>query len=170
MLLIVRIRPFLAYSWKTKRHHIMKKTLVITMLLLAVMLGKAQTADSLSMVLQHLAQTNKEISCMNDNLRLHSQIAVGSFVMMGFSAFSFYRSSVAEAPGQTIHHSGPNGSWTETPTDWPSTWKTIGITTGIIGVLGFVGSYLPLWTNKISLDGRGLVISLDGKGVSNGTR
>lgn len=142
----------------------MKKSIIIAALLLSVAVGKAQTADSLSMALHHLAQTNTEIVNLNNDLRLHSEIAVGSFVMMGVSAFSFYRSSVADPPGPTIHHSGPDGSWTETPTDWPKTWKTIGITTGIIGLAAFIGSYIPIWNDRISLDERGLVISLDNKG------
>lgn len=143
----------------------MKKAIITTTFFLAAVLcaRAQQNNDSIAMVLNQLAKTNTEVVNTNRNLRLHSQIAVGSFAMMGFSAFSFYRSSVAEAPGPTIHHSGPNGSWTETPTDWQKTWKTIGITTGIVGVLGFIGSYVPIWNDRISLDERGLIISIDGK-------
>lgn len=139
----------------------MKRFIILAALLAAAFVAKAQTVnDSVSVMLRSLQNTNKELVYVNNNLRLHSQIAIGSIVMTGISAFSFYRSSIAEAPGASTYHTGPEGSWVETPTDYRKVWKTIGITTGIIGVVGFVCSYIPIWTNKIRVDERGLIIDL----------
>lgn len=144
------------------------KKLILIVALTAMAFGvNAQTIskteianDSISVMFRSLQNTNKELVYINDNLRLHSQIALGSIAMVGVSAFSFYRSSIAEATGTTTYHNGPNGSWAETPTDYRKVWRTVGITTGIIGAVGFVCSYIPIWTSKVHLDQRGLVIDL----------
>lgn len=149
----------------------MKQLIIIAAFVLTAAFGaKAQTpniiksempaTDSVSVMLQHLARTNTEVVHINNSLRLHSQIALGSIVMVGVSAFSFYKSSIAEAPGASTYHTGPEGSWVETPTDYRKVWKTIGITTGIIGAVGFVCSYIPIWTSKVHLNEQGLVIDL----------
>lgn len=149
----------------------MKRLIFLAAIALAALTMRAQNpkgynpspvpVDSVSVMLRHLANTNAEVQHINDNLRLHSQIAVGSFAMMGVSAFCFYRSTVAEAPGPTIYHTGPDGSWVEKPTDWRKAWKTMGIVTGAVGCVGFVCSFIPIWNKKVRLDNRGLVISLN---------
>jgi hypothetical protein len=148
----------------------MKKLLLIAALVLVAAFGvKAQNpnrdnpsrvpTDSVSIMLRHLANTNAEMQYINDNLRLHSQLSIGSFAFMGVSALCFYQMANLEVP---TSHSG----MVQYNKDIKSL-KTIGIVTGIIGGVGFICSYIPIWTKKIKVDNRGLVINIGG---NNGTR
>ena len=141
----------------------MKKILLIAAFMVVTLFAIGQdvkptmtASDSLSVMFQRMEQTELQLGYMNKNLRLHSGIAMGSFAMMGVSAFSFYRMSVAEGPGSSTYHTGPDGSWVENPTDWQKVWKTVGITTGIMGGVAFIASFIPTLNNKLTFDGQRL--------------
>lgn len=81
----------------------MKKLLLIAALVIAASIGaKAQApkmpTDSVSVMLRHLSNTNAELEYINESLRLHSQLAVGSFAAAGLSAFMFYIASTCDPP------------------------------------------------------------------------
>ena len=71
----------------------MKRQIIIVLLTLIATVGlKAQTPtnvqmetlnDSISVMFQHIAKTNAELDFLNESVRLHSQIALGSFVLEG---------------------------------------------------------------------------------------
>ena len=141
----------------------MKKLLLIAALALTALTMRAQNpngynpspvpSDSVSVMLRHLANTNAEVQYLNESLRLHSQIALGSFAFVGVSALCFYQMANLAVPST-------HGGMAQYDKDMKAL-KTIGIATGVIGGVGFLCSYLPIWTKEIKFDNRGLVISLN---------
>lgn len=128
----------------------MKKIFLIAALVIAASIGaKAQApqmpADSVSVMLRHIANTNAEVLYINDCLRLHSQIALGSFVLEGIGAACILLSSSSPNISQGFSNMEPLAK--------------LGIGLCAVGGLGFVCSYIPIWTGKIKVDGRGLVVS-----------
>ena len=128
----------------------MKKLLLIAALVLAAAFGvKAQNpnrdnpsqvpADSVSVMLRQLAATNAEVQYLNDCVRLHSQLALGSFV-------------VEAAVGVCLYLASKNSE---------TNLRNLGLGLCIAGGVGFLASYIPIWTKNIRLDERGLVISLN---------
>ena len=127
----------------------MKRLVIIATLIVAAAIGaKAQTpqhpVDSVSVMLRHIANTNKEVAYMNDCLRLHSQLALGSFALEGIGAACLMLSSPI---------------FTQSFSDMEPLAK-LGIGLCTIGGIGFICSYIPIWTSKIKVDNRGLIISL----------
>lgn len=127
----------------------MKRLVIIATLIVAAAIGaKAQTpqhpVDSVSVMLRHIANTNKEVAYMNDCLRLHSQLALGSFAMEGIGAACLMLSSPI---------------FTQSFSDMEPLAK-LGVGLCVVGGIGFVCSYIPIWTSKIKVDNRGLIISL----------
>lgn len=129
----------------------MKKLVFLAALVLAALTMRAQnpvgdnlepTADSVSVMLQHLARTNAEVAYLNDNLRLHSQLALGSFALEGVGVACLLMASNA------------------TDANKSQSLKYLGIGFGAVGALGFLCSYIPIWTSKVRFDSRGLVVSL----------
>lgn len=129
----------------------MKKLVFLAALVLAALTMRAQnpvgdnlepTADSVSVMLQHLARTNAEVAYLNDNLRLHSQLALGSFALEGVGVACLLMASNA------------------TDANKAQSLRYLGIGFGAVGALGFLCSYIPIWTSKVRLDSRGLVVSL----------
>lgn len=143
----------------------MKRLLLIAALALAALTMRAQNpnrdnpspvpVDSVSVMLRHLANTNAEVQQINENLRLHSQIALGSFAFVGVSALCFYQMANLAVPST-------HGGMAQYNKDMKSL-KTIGIATGVIGGVGFLCSYIPIWTKSVRLDVRGLVIDIGKK-------
>ncbi len=127
----------------------MKRLVIIaTLIVAAAIVAKAQTPqtsiDSVSVMLRHIANTNKEVAYMNDCLRLHSQLALGSFALEGIGAACLMLSSPVFTQGFS---------------DMEPLAK-LGVGLCIAGGIGFVCSYIPIWTSKIKVDNRGLIISL----------
>lgn len=133
----------------------MKRLFIIAALMLAAAFGlKAQDptrdnpsqypSDSVSVMLRHLADTNKEVAYMNDCLRLHSQLALGSFALEGIGAACLLLSSPVFTQGFS---------------DMEPLAK-LGVGLCVVGGVGFLCSYIPIWTNKVKMDNRGLIISL----------
>lgn len=128
------------------------KRLVIIAVLLAVAIGiKAQTpsapqmeTDSVSVMLRHLANTNAEVAYLNESLRLHSQLALGSFALEGIGVACLLFSS--PNLGNGIAEMEPLAK--------------LGLGLCVVGGIGFICSYIPIWTSKVRMDNRGLVISL----------
>lgn len=141
----------------------MKRLLLIAALALAALTMRAQNpnlakskpvpSDSVSVMIRHLANTNAEVQYLNESLRLHSQIALGSFAFVGVSALCFYQMANLAVPST-------HGGMAQYNKDMKSL-KTIGIATGVIGGVGFLCSYIPIWTKSVRIDERGLVISLN---------
>lgn len=130
----------------------MKKLLLIAALVIAASIGaKAQApkmpTDSVSVMLRHLSNTNAELEYINESLRLHSQLAVGSFAAAGLSAFMFYIASTCDPPT----HYGE--------VDSGKSFRIVGYSLAAAGAGLFVCSYIPIWTKKVKLDSRGLVVS-----------
>lgn len=135
----------------------MKKLLLIAALALATLSMRAQNtnrynlspvaSDSVSIMLRHLANTNAELDYINESLRLHSQLAVGSFASAGLSAFMFYIASTCDPPTAYNHN------------DTGKPFRIFGYAFAAAGAGLFVCSYIPIWTKKVKLDGRGLVVS-----------
>lgn len=127
----------------------MKRLVIIATLIVAAAIGaKAQTPqtsiDSVSVMLRHIANTNKEVAYMNDCLRLHSQLALGSFALEGIGAACLMLSSPVFTQGFS---------------DMEPLAK-LGVGLCVVGGIGFLCSYIPIWTNKVRMDNRGLIISL----------
>lgn len=127
----------------------MKRLVIIATLIVAAAIGaKTQTpqhpVDSVSVMLRHIANTNKEVAYMNDCLRLHSQLALGSFALEGIGAACLMLSSPI---------------FTQSFSDMEPLAK-LGVGLCVVGGIGFVCSYIPIWTSKIKVDNRGLIISL----------
>lgn len=128
----------------------MKRLVIIAALIIAAVVGvKGQTpttpqteTDSVSIMLRHLANTNAEVAYLNDNLRLHSQLALGSFALEGIGVACLLFSS-------------PNigGGFAEM-----KPLAKLGFGLCVVGGVGFLCSYIPIWTNKVKIDGRGLII------------
>lgn len=126
----------------------MKKVLLLAALVLAAAFVKAQNpnrdnpspvpADSVSVMLRQLAATNAEVQYLNDCIRLHSQLALGSFV-------------IEAAGGACLYLASKNSE---------TNLRNLGLGLCIAGGVGFLASYIPIWTKNIRLDERGLVISL----------
>lgn len=120
-------------------------------------------ADSISIMLRHLARTNEELQNVNANLRLHSQIALGSIGSMALSAGCFAIAASIDPPENThtITHTGPNGYY---HVDDPMkryentvTGLTVaGIAFGVAGCIGIITSYFPTLNGKIKCDGKRL--------------
>lgn len=137
----------------------MKKLLFIAALALAAVTMRAQNpnrynlspvaSDSVSIMLRHLANTNAELNYINESLRLHSQLAVGSFASAGLSAFMFYLASTCDPPTPYNH------------TDTGKTFRIFGYGFAAASAGLFVCSYIPIWTKNVKMDSRGLVISLN---------
>lgn len=135
----------------------MKKLLLIAALALAALTMRAQTpngynlspvaSDSVSIMLRHLANTNAELDYINESLRLHSQLAVGSFAAAGLSAFMFYIASTCDPPT----HYGQ--------VDSGKSFRIFGYGFAAASAGLFVCSYIPIWTRKVKMDSRGLVVS-----------
>ena len=125
----------------------MKKLLLIAALALAALTMRAQTpngynpspvpVDSVSVMLRQLAATNAEVQYLNDCVRLHSQLALGSFV-------------VEAVGGACLYLASKNGE---------INLRNLGLGLCIAGGVGFLASYIPIWTKNIRLDERGLVVS-----------
>ena len=130
----------------------MKKLIIVAAFVLAAAFGaKAQTVskmetanDSISMMFGSLQSTNKELVYINDNLRLHSQIALGSFALEGIGAACLLLSSPVAMQGFS---------------DLEPLAK-LGVGFCFAGGIGFICSYIPIWTSKVHLDERGLIIDL----------
>ncbi len=128
------------------------KKLILTVALTAMAFGaKAQTVsktetanDSISVMFRSLQNTNKELVYINDNLRLHSQITFGSFALEGIGAACLLLSSPVAMQGFS---------------DMEPLAK-LGVGFCVAGGIGFICSYIPIWTNKVHLDQRGFVIDL----------
>ena len=129
----------------------MKRFLLIAALALAALTMRAQNpnrdnpspvpVDSVSVMLRHIANTNAEMQYINDNLRLHSQLALGSFALEALG-------------GALIYLAYQNGSG----------WENVGYfgtAFCIAGGVGFLCSYIPIWSKAIKVDERGLVVSLN---------
>lgn len=138
----------------------MKKALIIAALAIAALTMMAQTpdsymkpipSDSVSIMLRHLANTNAELNYVNESLRLHSQLVVGSFASAGLSAFMFYIASTCDPP---THYN---------ETDSGKQFRFFGYAFAAASAGLFIGSYVPIWTKHIHLDNRGLVIDIDRK-------
>lgn len=125
----------------------MKRFLLIAALALAALTMRAQTpngynpspvpVDSVSVMLRQLAATNAEVQYLNDCVRLHSQLALGSFV-------------VEAVGGACLYLASKNGE---------INLRNLGLGLCIAGGVGFLASYIPIWTKNIRLDERGLVVS-----------
>ena len=133
----------------------MKKQIIIAILILVGTIGlKAQTPtnvqmetlnDSISVMFQHLARTNAELDYLNESVRLHSQIALGSFVVEGIGVACLWW-----APTDVVNGLKERDSMTQ-----------LGLGLCLAGGIAFICSYIPLWTSKIKFDKRGLVIPID---------
>ena len=133
----------------------MKKLIIIAALTLAALTMRAQTptgyntspvpADSVSVMLRHLANTNAEVQYLNENLRLHSQLALGSFALEALGGVCLWMAYYNYTKGM----------------------ENLGTALCIAGGIGFICSYIPIWTKDVRLDNRGLVISVGG---DHGTR
>ena len=122
---------------------------IITFLFFSVISVKAQTQpqqsqamDSISVLFQNLVRTNAEVDYLNECLRLHSQIALVSFAVEVAGGALLLLSTKRDNPYQAKN------------------LKSVGIGLGIVGAIGFIGSYIPIWTKKIHLNEQGLVIDL----------
>lgn len=132
----------------------MKRLVIIAAFTLAALTMRAQDpngynlspvpSDSVSVMLRHIANTNKEVAYMNDCLRLHSQLALGSFALEGIGAACLMLSSPVFTQGFS---------------DMEPLAK-LGVGLCVVGGIGFLCSYIPIWTNKVRMDNRGLIISL----------
>lgn len=132
----------------------MKRLLLFATLALAALTMRAQNpngynlspvpSDSVSVLLRHLADTNKEVAYINDCLRLHSQLALGSFALEGIGVACLLLSSPVVTQGLS---------------DMDPLAK-LGVGFCVVGGIGFICSYIPIWTQRVRLDGHGLVISL----------
>ena len=133
----------------------MKKYICIVALTILSVIGvKAQTPttlptemanDSISVLFQHLARTNAEIAYINENVRLHSQIALGSFAMEGIGVACLLATS-----------SNLSNGFSEM-----EPMAKLGCCLCVAGGIGFLCSYIPIWTSKVRLDERGLIIPLN---------
>lgn len=126
----------------------MKRLIIIAALAIVAAIGaKAQTpampTDSVSVMFQHLANTNAEVAYLNDNLRLHSQLALGSFALEGIGAACLMLSS-SSAISQGFADMEPLAK--------------LGIGLCAIGGIGFICSYIPIWTSKVNVDERGIIV------------
>ena len=125
----------------------MKRFLLIAALALAAFSMRAQNpngynsspvpADSVSIMLRHLANTNAEVQYLNESLRLHSQLAVGSFAAAGLSAFMFYIASTCDPPT----HYGQ--------VDSGKSFRIFGYGFAAASAGLFICSYIPIWTKNI---------------------
>ena len=135
----------------------MKSLIIIALFIIAaVNVTKAQTpiepkietaTDSISVMFQHLARTNAEIEYLNESVRLHSQIALGSFALEGVGVACLLLSS-----------SNINNGFAEM-----EPLAKLGFGICLAGGIGYLCSYIPIWTNKIKLDEHGLIIPLNSK-------
>ena len=125
----------------------MKKLLLVALIIVAAIGAKAQTpempADSVSVMLRHIANTNAEVSYLNDCVRLHSQISLGSFALegIGVACLLFSKPDISQGLSKM------------------EPLARLGFGFCVAGGIGFVCSYIPIWTSKVKVDSRGLVVS-----------
>ena len=133
----------------------MKRLIVLAILTIVATIGlKAQTptspkmetaTDSISVLFQQLERTNEEVAYLNERLRIHSQFALGSFVLEGIGVACLLSSSSNILQGFSEM----------------DRLAQLGFDLCVIGGIGFVLSYIPIWTKKIKIDERGLIIPLN---------
>ena len=138
-----------------KHDSTMRKAIFVAILTIVTAIGaKAQNLDyskmetlndSISVMFQHLARTNAELDYLNECVRLHSQIALGSFVLEGIGVACLWW-----APTDVVNGLKERDSMTQ-----------LGLGLCLAGGIAFICSYIPLWTRKIKIDKRGLVIPID---------
>ena len=126
----------------------MKRLLLFAALALAALTMRAQNpnrdnpspvpVDSVSVMIRHLANTNAEVQYLNESLRLHSQIALGSFALEALGGACLW----------AAYYQGKDNL------------SRLGTAFCIAGGVGFLCSYLPIWTKSVRLDVRGLVIDI----------
>lgn len=125
----------------------MKKLLFVFFALLTIGI-KAQSvepspSDTTSVVmLQNLANTNARVAEINNDLRLHSQLALGAFAFEGVGALLFYYAS------------------NETKEKSQKAYQTYGAIACGVGAAMFICSYIPIFKKEVKVDERGLVVSI----------
>lgn len=139
----------------------MKRILLMAALLAAALGARAQQQDTTSIMLQHLARTNYNVQHINDALRTHSTMAVSSVALGGFAAFCFARMAKYDPNVEVDAVWVGNRHKTIYPARWHDEWKVGGIVAASVSGVLFLCSYIPIWTQKVKLNERGLVIELD---------
>ena len=124
----------------------MKKVLLLVALLVAALVGNAQIkeptyvpADSVSVLLRHLQNTNSELVRVNENLTAHAaMVGVGGAAELFGFVLMVQAAKSPEAAKQGKYRTG--------------------LAFCIGGAILTAGSFIPLAKNKVRLDANGLVI------------
>lgn len=124
----------------------MKKLITIALVLLTISV-KAQSvepspSDTTSVMFKNLMNTNARVAEMNNDLRLHSQLAVGAFAFEGVGALLFCYAS------------------NESNEKMRDAFRTYGAVSCAVGAAMFVCSYIPIFKKEVKVDERGLVVSI----------
>ena len=122
----------------------MKRLLIIAALTVAALVGRAQSeADSVSVMLRHLKDTNEEFVRVNESLKTHAAlIGVGGATMLAGTLLSLQGTSELEMGQEQGAKLVKAGSWMS-----------------VVGVAFIAASFIPLTRKGVQLDGRGLVVS-----------
>lgn len=128
---------------------IMKKLLFVILAIVFTTGMKAQetttpamVSDTTSVMFQNLANTNARVAEINNDLRLHSQLALGAFAFEGVGALLFYYAS------------------NENKEKTRNAYQTYGAVACAAGAVMFVCSYIPIFKKEVKVDERGFVLSI----------
>lgn len=124
----------------------MKKLLFFIFALLTISV-KAQIvepspSDTTSVMFRNLMNTNARVAEINNDLRRHSQLALGAFAFEGVGALLFYYASNEN-----------NGKMRDA-------FQTYGAVSCAVGGVMFLCSYIPIWKKELTVDERGLVVRI----------
>lgn len=123
----------------------MKKIVIVAALILAALTMRAQQpTDSVSVMLRHLANTNREIVSLNRAYNIHAaMIGIGGATMLAGTIMSYMGAKYVEGGDPT----GAN-------------LTKSGAVASIFGLAFIAASFLPM-PNGVALDERGLVVNID---------
>lgn len=123
----------------------MKRLIIVAALILAALTMRAQaTADSVSVMLRHLANTNREIVSLNRAYNIHAaMIGIGGATMLAGTIMSYMGAKYVEGGDPTGARLTKSGA-----------------VASIFGLAFIAASFLPM-PNGVALDERGLVVDID---------
>ncbi len=124
----------------------MKRLIIIAALILAALNLKAQQpADSVSIMLRHLKDTNEELVTLNNNMKTHAAlVGMGGAICLAGTLVSYKGAMDATAPegrGMKL--------------------VKVGAFMSATGLLFIAASYLPIDRGALRLDKDGLVVNID---------
>lgn len=111
-------------------------------------------ADSLALLYNSIALTNRELDLTIKRLRTHTFMVCGALFLEGVGALCYARAAnnVRYTDSQHDNH--------ESNQENLNGWSTAGTVFCVAGGLVYIASYIPLLKSRLKYDDRGLVVSI----------